>query len=238
MNDKVVSKFLPFVNLLRKYHSHEIFGMHNIPNSGKALIVLNHSLATYDIALLFAAIYQETGRYPRPIADHWFFKIPYLKEFAEETGAIEGKSQKASALLNEGNIVAVAPGGMREALRPSEERYQILWNKRKGFIKLAYKTQTPIILAMCPKADDIYFVYKNSITSFFYKNYKLPIFLARGLGPTLLPRPVKLQHFLSEAIIPPPYKESNNHDELINKFHKKVIKKSQELMSEGIYYRK
>ena len=49
-----------------------------------------------------------------------------------------------------------------------------------GFARLAIETQTPIILAMCPKADDIYDVYSNSLTAWAYQKYRIPVFFARG----------------------------------------------------------
>ena len=75
MEQQYVSKIVPFLNVVRVYHEHEVKGMGHIPQDGAALLVVNHSLATYDIGLLFAAIYESTGRIVRPLADNLFFKI-------------------------------------------------------------------------------------------------------------------------------------------------------------------
>ena len=152
MEQQYVMRLLPFLKAIRFYHEHEIIGMGHIPQKGGALLVVNHSLATYDIALLMAAIYEKTGRISRPLADNLFFKIPYLSKAVDALGGVRGTRNNAKSLLEAGELVSVAPGGMREALRSSDEKYQLIWKKRKGFVRLAIEMQVPIILGMCPKS--------------------------------------------------------------------------------------
>lgn len=238
MNLEYLNSVYPFLKSLREYHQHEVIGMNNIPKEGRILMAVNHSLATYDIALLNCAIYEEKGRIPRALADRLFFKIPLLGELTTQFGAVEGNQKNAETLLENEELVTVAPGGMREALRPSTERYQILWEKRTGFIKLALKTRTPIIIAACPKADDLYDVYSSPFTKWAYRNFKIPLFFARGIGPTPIPRPVKLIHFLSQAIVPPePSKDPKEFSQQVHRLHKKVVRRAQLLIGEAIAYR-
>lgn len=237
---KSPTQVLGLVNALRKYHRHEVIGIENIPNEGRGLLAVNHSLATYDIVLLAAAIYEQKKRIPNSLADRLFYKIPYLGEVIESLGARKGTRENAVKLLEEGNIVFVAPGGMRESLRPSSERYQILWKKRKGFVELALKTQSPVILCACPKADDIYEVFANPVTALIYRKFKLPIFIAKGLGPTPIPKPVKLVHYIGKPVIPPAYDKTMSKEELASlteTFHKKIIGKMNNLMAKAVRHR-
>lgn len=234
MEQQYVSKIVPFLNAVRFYHEHEVIGMGHIPQEGPALLVVNHSLATYDIGLLFAAIYESTGRIARPLADNLFFKIPYLSEFVQALGAVKGTPKNAKDLLREGEIVTVAPGGMREALKPSSEKYKLMWESRKGFVALAIEMQVPVILAMCPKADDIYNVYRNPVTPWAYKNYRIPLFCIRGMGPTLIPKKVHLRHYLSAPLVPPKVKKNSNIRGLIDSFHKKILTTSSELIDQAL----
>lgn len=228
----------PFLRSLREYHQHKVVGMEHIPEKGRVLLAVNHSLATYDIALLGCAIYDEKERIARSLADHLIFKIPVLGNLASQLGGVEGNQSNAESLLENEELVTVAPGGMREALRPSNERYQILWEKRKGFVKLALKTQTPIIIGTCPKADDLFDVYPNALTKWAYKNFKIPLFFARGVGLTLIPRPVELVHFLSQPIIPPKASEdSEEFKHQVDQLHKKIIKRARLLIGEAIAFR-
>ncbi len=233
--EELVKKILPLLQAARRYHRHEVVGMEHLPKAGRALIVVNHSLATYDIALLMTAIYEDMGRMARPLVDRLFFKIPYLGDLMKLFGAAQGSPETAERLLNDDEIVTVAPGGMREALRPSRDRYQILWDRRLGFIRLAMKTRAPVILAACPKADDLYEIYPSHLTSWFYQTFRVPIFFARGVGPTPLPRPVKLVHYLSESLLPPAWTDDAEALEArAAKFHDQVVQRMHDLMGDAL----
>ena len=234
VNLDVIRKLEPVLRMLREYHRHDVQGLHHIPKRGRALIVINHSLATYDISLLIHAVYMHNGRILRALIDRLFYKIPYLAELMQAVGCIEGNKANAEELLGEGNLVAVAPGGMQEALRPSTEKYTLKWEHRQGFARLSIITQTPVILAFCPRADDLYRVYNNPVTSWVYEKLRVPVFFASGLGLTPIPRPVHLTHFLSEPIRPPRQNpDPEKFQKQVERFHKKIIQKSEELMMVG-----
>jgi 1-acyl-sn-glycerol-3-phosphate acyltransferase len=237
--DDVIQKIIPILQTIRAYHRHSVVGMDNVPRDGRTLVVVNHSLATYDILLLMTAIYSDIGRLPRPLIDRLFFKVPYAGELAQFLGSKQGSQENAEELLNQDEIITVAPGGMLEALRPSTERYQLRWDRRIGFCKLAMRTRAPIVLAACPKADDLYDVYPNPVTDWFYKNHKIPVFIARGLGLSPIPRPIKLTHFVSEPMVPPKLpKDPEEVTQVATEFHKKVVARMEGLIADGIKYRK
>ena len=240
MNEELLKdRVLPILKLMQKYHQHRVIGLEHIPKNGKAILAINHSFATYDISLLFAAIYNTLERIPRPLADHFFFRFPLLGDFVNNFGGEEGNRENAIRLLDENQLVAVAPGGMREALRPSYEKYQILWGKRKGFAKLSLDTGTPILLAVCPRADDIYDIFPSPFTSWAYRKFRIPLPLARGWGPSLIPRPIPLTHFISEAIYPPPIKSRSprSYALQLSHYHHKIIKRAHALIGEAIAFR-
>lgn len=238
MNQEYLEYAHSFLSGLREYHRHEVVGMEHVPEKGPVIVAVNHSLATYDIALLLCAIYDQTGRIARPLADRWFFRLPYVSELMNKMGVVEGNHKSAEKLLKEGELLSVAPGGMREALRPSDQRYQILWEKRKGFAKLALRTGAPVILAMCPKADDVFDVFPNPLTKWAYQKFRVPLILARGFGPTPIPRPVKLIHFLSDPMKPPVLStDPVEFEKQLNQFHAKLVKKAKQLIGEAIAYR-
>ena len=238
MDVEFTLKFYPLVRALRTYHRHEVFGLENIPESGPAIVACNHSLATYDMSLLMTAIFDERNRVARSLVDRTFFRFPGLGDFMEKVGSVQGTPENAKKLIATGELIMVAPGGMRESLRPSSERYQIIWERRKGFVKLALQTGTPIVLAACPKADDIFDNFENPLTKIMYKNFKLPLPLVRGIGPTLLPKPVKLRHFLSKPIHPPQAAQNQtDFQNQLDEFHSKIVEKMRDLMSYAINYR-
>lgn len=232
---KRVSIMQPLIQALQIYHRHQVVGLRNLPKSGPYLLVTNHSLATYDIALLFAAIYKYSGRLVRPLVDRAFWKFPFAGELMNFLGSVQGNPDSAKDLLTAGNIVAVAPGGMVESLRPSSERYQVRWKRRRGFARLAMESQVPVILAACPKADDLYEVYPNPLTKLIYEKFRLPAPLARGIGLSPIPRPVKLIHYISEPLRPPKLDEDPEvNEKRLEVWHAKLNRRMQQLIGEAI----
>lgn len=224
-----VKKLHAVYTALGKYHRHQVIGSENLIKEGRSLLVFNHSLATYDMSIMIAKVRHITGRVVMGLGDDMWFRLPLLGQFLAETGTVRACPVAAEELLNKEEILLVAPGGMREALKPSSQTNLLHWEQRKGFVRLAIKTQTPITLIACPEADDIYTVYENRFTKMVYKRMRLPLTVVRGLGLSLIPRPVKLTHFISEAQLPP---QVDIHDE--KAFNKAVDQWHKELTDEMV----
>ena len=69
------------------------------------------------------------------------FKVPFVKTTLEAIGAIAGTPEMCEEMLRQGNIIAIYPGGTRESIF-SGSNYNLIWQNRKGFAKLAVQTQT------------------------------------------------------------------------------------------------
>jgi 1-acyl-sn-glycerol-3-phosphate acyltransferase len=199
---------------LQVYHRHHVAGLQHIPSEGRVLLVVHHTFATYDSFLLGLAITELTGRITRGLADDLLFKTPLVRTIASTVGLVPASPGAARRLLEHEQLVAVAPGGMWEALRGRDERYRTRWADRRGFVRLALRSGTPMVLAACRTGDDLYTVYDNPITRRVYRRWHLPLPLARGLGPTLLPRPVPLTHHLAAPIVPPPHDPARESEQV------------------------
>lgn len=195
--ERTVRLVRPVFRAMRRLHDYSVEGLEHVPQHGPALVVFNHSLATYDILLFGASVYLATGRLINSLADRAIFSTPGLAHAARKFGAVQGEPHTARALLDAGRLVGVAPGGMREALRSSNHKYQLEWSTRFGFAKLAIATQAPVLLAACPAADDIFDVVGNPVTNLIYDRFRLPFPIVRGVHAP------KLTHFVSEPILPP-----------------------------------
>lgn len=220
---------LGFVRFLQKYHRHRVINVEAVPKTGPAIVAINHSLATYDAVMIGAAIYDHTGRVVRPLGDRAIFKTPFLAGYATHLGVVEGSQQAADQALDNGELIIVAPGGMREAMRPSTQAYELCWERRKGFIRLAARKGVPIILAACPRADEIYRVYNNPLTKLIYTKMRMPAPVARGIGLTAIPRPVPLTHWLSDPIPPP----AADNPAAIDAAHAQIVETMTGLMQRG-----
>lgn len=211
---QVIQRVVRTLRPLQRYHRHRVVGMEHLPRSGRVLLVVHHSLATYDGFMLGLAIFEATGRPPRGLGDDMIFRTPLLRRGARAIGIVPASPTAGEDLLRADELVGVAPGGMWEGLRPREERYQTRWQGRRGFVRLALRCGAPMLLAACPRADDLYTVYGSRLTDQVYSRLKAPLPLLRGLGPTLFPRPLQLTHYIAPPIRPPPWDPTRENDDV------------------------
>ena len=88
------------------------------------------------------------------------------------------------------------------------------------------ETGAPVVLAACPRADDVFTVYKNALTKQVYRALRVPLPVVRGIGPTLLPRPIPLTHFLSAPIEPP----TTGGEKALERYHRHLTGEMNMLM--------
>ncbi len=227
---ELLKKIIPFAEFMKFYHHYRVDGIFKIPEKGRAMILVNHSLATYDILLLGYSIFDKIGRLPTGLADSNFYKNTITAEWISKLGIYEANHENAESILKKDNLLLLAPGGTREAIRSSAEKFQIKWDNRKGFARLSIKTQSPVILAACPGADNVYTVKNSVITDLAYKFFKFPVAFAEGLGNTILPRPVKLVHYIHTPIYPPFFEGENPEEEMVEQFHLQIVQAMKEWM--------
>lgn len=218
---------------LARYHRFAIEGLEHIPREGPCLLVVHHSLATYDGFLLGAAIWDGTGRLPRGLGDDRIFQIPGLRDFALRIGLLPASPQAGERILRAGEVLGVAPGGMWESLRPRTERRRSRWEGRRGFARLALRTGAPMVMAACPAADDLYKVYPSRLTDAAYRHLHLPIPIARGRGPTLLPRPLPLTAYLSAPLVPPAW-DPDREEAQVEALYAEARARMAELLGRGV----
>ena len=220
------------LRIFKIYHRYSVKGINKFPLDCGVLLVTNHSLATYDGFLLGLEILEKTGRLSRGLGDDLLFQIPVLKNWCSDIGLVPASNDNAKKLLRQKEVLGVAPGGMREALRPSAQRYELKWAKRKGFVKLAISEQAPIVLAACPNADRIFKVYESFFTAFLYKKFRIPVPFFKGYALSAIPRPVKLTHYLSDPILPPKVDANAPiSQEVVDEFHQYLIHRMKSLMA-------
>jgi hypothetical protein len=103
-----------------------------------------------------------------------------------------------------------------------------------GFVWASLLSGAPIILAACPRADDIFEVADVETTRLVYERFKLPLPFFRGVGPTPFPRRVKLRHVLSEPIEPPVAPEDVTA-EIVSEHHARLVERMNRLMQDTLH---
>jgi 1-acyl-sn-glycerol-3-phosphate acyltransferase len=186
----------------RSYNGYSMHGEQNIPKVGPALIVFYHGLVPLDAWYFGLEYYQKHGRMIRALGDNFLFQTPGLKQIAHTVGCIPGDPTSAQGLLERGHLVAVSPGGVREAISGRSNNYKLLWKNRVGFAKLALKSGVPIIPGFTQNVEQLYTApfAEHPMIQKAYEKTRLPLLPILGVGP--LPFPVKLTTYIGEPILP------------------------------------
>ncbi|HEY6798794.1 MAG TPA: lysophospholipid acyltransferase family protein, partial [Kineosporiaceae bacterium] len=151
------------LNLLRPLYRHwfrvEVRGIQNIPDTGGALLVANHSGAiALDSLMTQIAVHDEhpKHRHLRMLGADLVFSTPVLGELARKGGATLASNADAERLLSSGELVGVWPEGFKGIGKPFSERYKLQRFGRGGFVSAALKTRTPIVPCAIVGAEESY----------------------------------------------------------------------------------
>jgi len=174
-----------FLCLLAKYwHAHEVVGMENIPDRGPALLCMYHGTLPVDVYYLLAKLQLFKKRRLKIIVDHFLFKMPGLKNLLEVFRCFTGPAAECVRTLRKGHLLAIYPGGVREALF-SGDNYELTWNKRTGFAKVALAARSPIIPIFTTNSRDSFKVVRTGqgFAKWLYEKTKFPFVLYYGGFP-------------------------------------------------------
>jgi 1-acyl-sn-glycerol-3-phosphate acyltransferase len=139
--------------LLDFYYRHwfrvEVEGIENVPESGGALIVSNHSGALPpDAPMIMQAIRHEHPR-PRPLymlGENWFKGYPGVGMLANKIGLVGAHPANAQRLLrDEQRLVLVFPEGQKGSRKLYWQRYRLRRFGRGGFLRTAMRAGVPIV---------------------------------------------------------------------------------------------
>ncbi|MBK8257509.1 MAG: 1-acyl-sn-glycerol-3-phosphate acyltransferase [Polyangiaceae bacterium] len=133
--------------LYKKYFRVSVFGTENVPARGRAMLVGNHSGGVaLDGAMVNASMFWEMNppRLVQGMAEKFINRVPFMGEWANRTGHLTGLPEHAERLLRDNRLLLVFPEGARGTAKLYHERHSLV-DFGTGFVRLAMKTQTPII---------------------------------------------------------------------------------------------
>jgi 1-acyl-sn-glycerol-3-phosphate acyltransferase len=191
--DFLVSAMAPMLWLYRKYFRVETFGMEKVPDSGRMLVVANHSgqlpfdAAMLEVALLFD---KDPPRVARALVDTWVPTLPFISTFMSRCGQIVGTPDNCRRLLAAEEALLVFPEGTRGLNKLFAERYR-LKDFGLGFMRLALENGAPIVPVGVVGAEE------QAPALFDLKPLaRLLAFPAFPLTPTVLPFPLPSRYRL------------------------------------------
>lgn len=187
----------PVRPLYSSYFRVETRGLENVPDSGGALVVANHSGAiALDAVMAQLALldHHPAHRHLRMLGANLVFSMPFVGEIARKGGHTLACAPDAERLLSEGELVGVWPEGFKGIGKPFSERYKLQRFGRGGFVAAALRTGAPIIPCAIVGAEETYPILGNA--KFLARIFGLPYFPLTPtfpwLGPIgLVPMPSK-----------------------------------------------
>uniref|UniRef100_A0A8C5S571 Phospholipid/glycerol acyltransferase domain-containing protein n=1 Tax=Laticauda laticaudata TaxID=8630 RepID=A0A8C5S571_LATLA len=192
----------------RIWNGYEVHGLEKLPN-GPALIIFYHGATPIDFFYLVATILIKKKRILHIVADHFVFLIPGIQLLINVFRVLHGTQEECRKVLENGGLVVISPGGVREALF-SDENYTIMWKNRKGFAQVATEAKVPIIPMFTRNIRENIRIVGGQIKLLrsIYEYFRLPPVLLYGNFP------VKLKTYLGDPI---PYDPNITAEELTEK---------------------
>lgn len=142
-----MAKYIPFVNVLKRYHRCEVRGAERVPK-GACLYVGNHNAGpwTPDSFLFCAEVWRMHGEdaVPYGLAHETAVTLPIARDLFIPLGAVRASPENARRLFEAGKKVLVYPGGDLDSMRPFRDRHHIVFGGRQGYIRLALRNGVPI----------------------------------------------------------------------------------------------
>lgn len=175
----------------------DVSGLENLP-PGRALLVANHSFG-WDVIIPMALISRKLSRRVWVLGEHAWWRVPFLRRLAASLGVVDGTPENADRLLQRDELVLVLPGGLREAVKPHQLRYQLLWGQRYGFVKLAIRNGAPLVPLASLGTDELFdFVGNAYERGARWFGRAIPVPLPRRILP--IPRRVRIHFAIGEPV--------------------------------------
>ena len=127
----------------------EVEGIENVPSTGGALLVSNHSGALPPDAAMIAKAIREEHAHPRPLnitVEHFFKGYPGFSVLLPKIGCVAAHPANVQRLLyDEEQLVLVFPEGRKGTEKLYKDRYRLRRFGRGGFVEAAMRARAPIV---------------------------------------------------------------------------------------------
>ncbi len=203
--EKTLRKLIP---LYRSYFKVRVFGIENVRDHS-CIVAANHSgQIPLDGMLIIIAFLIDVAppRILRAMVDRFMAKLPFLGDFAAQTGSILGERTNCEFLIDHGESILVFPEGLKGITKNTTEFYR-LRPFTEGFYRIALRKKTPILPVCVIGAEEMYpFVFHAKALARFFKLPTLP------LTTNLLPLPSPVDIYIGQEIAIPEELEAEASD--------------------------
>src|SRR4051812_25141768 len=175
----------------------EVEGVENVPATGGALLVSNHSGALPPDAAMIGKAIKEEHSYPRPLnvtVEHFFKGYPGFSMLLPKIGCVAAHPANVQRLLDdEQQLVLVFPEGRKGTEKLYKDRYKLRRFGRGGFVEAAMRAKAPIVPVCVVGAEEAAPIFAHidilqKVTRLLYTPLS-PIFP----GPVFLPAKFRIR---------------------------------------------
>ena len=228
-----------------KYWRVEVHNIRQVPSTGRALIVSNHSGALpYDAAMVGLSVLREhpARRNVRPLIEDFAFYLPFVSSFMAKIGGVRACQENAQMLLERDELVIVFPEGVKGTGKPFSKRYHLQRFGRGGFVRLCINTGSPIVPVSVVGAEEVQPIIGN--LKYLARLMKVPYFPITPTFPLLgligmMPYPAKIFIDFCEPIDIAHYGKEMIHDDIfVSQMSEKVRSIIQQSIIERLKKRK
>ena len=140
-----------FFSFLKLCYSHwltvEAYGITNVPDTGRAMVVGNHSGGVaLDGGMILASLLlsKDPPRLAQGMAEIFLNQTPFASTILSRVGQFTGIPEHAVRLLEDDRLLMVFPEGSHGTEKLYPQRHSLV-KFGTGFIRLALQTGTPIV---------------------------------------------------------------------------------------------
>lgn len=216
------------MEIMRKYFRLEVEGVENIPRRGAAIIAPNHSgYSGFDALLLAHIVHKEAKRIPLVLTHHFWFLTKTTAIPAQKLGFTEATYDNGLKALEKNHAIILFPEGEQGNFKPTSRAYQ-LQDFKRGFVRMALETQTPIVPCLVIGAEETHINLSQLKFTKFLRGTVLPLPL------NIVPLPVRWKmKFLTPIYLP--YKPSAVNDrELVHEIATEIQELMQDAMNDEL----
>lgn len=228
--DTLIYRVLPklLMEIVRKYFRVEVEGLENVPKRGAAIIAPNHSgFAGFDALLIAHILNNDLKRIPRVLTHHFWFLSKTTAIPAQKMGFTEATFDNGVSALKRNNLVVIFPEGEQGNFKSSAHMYELQEFKR-GFIRMALTTQSPIIPTLVIGAEESNINLSQLKFTKFLKGVVLPLPL------NIIPLPVRWKVKFLPPIYLPYSDQALNDRDLLHEITEEIQERMQEELREEV----
>ena len=229
-DERRAERFWSVVQRASKMLHASVTGIERIP-PGRALLVMNHAFG-WDAMVPMAAVREATGRRVWALGEHLWWKIPLLRRAAAAVGTVDGTPANVDSLLAKDELVLVLPGGLREAMKPAELRYRLLWGKRHGFVRAAIRNGAPLVPIAGFGADEVFDLVGDAYARgrrWLGRDFPIP----RPAWGLPMPHRRALRYVIGEPVVPRAI-PGESEEETVRRVRREIRGALEELIEEGL----